>query len=69
MLSLLVDKGWICNHRVVEPLDMKSPRLMMYCAAIATAVLLIVAGIVLASTAFDATPQPPPIIKERIRLM
>ena len=69
MLSLLVDKGWTGNRRVVERRNMNSPRLLICGAAIAVAALLIIGGIVLATTEFGASPHPPPIIKERIRLM
>ncbi len=69
MLSLLLDKGWIGNRRAVERPNMNSPRLLIYGAAIVVTALLIICGIVLATTEFGAGPHPPPIIKERIRLM
>jgi hypothetical protein len=69
MLSLLVDKGWTGNRRVVERPNMNSPWLLIYGAAIAVAALLIIGGLVLATADFGASSHPPPIVKERIRLM
>lgn len=69
MLSLLVDRSWIGNHHVMERYRRYGPWLLIYGAAISIAALLIIAGIVLATTDFTASPHPPPIIKERIRLM
>lgn len=69
MLSLLVDNGWLRNCSLAEPFDRITLRLVTYGAAIAIAGLFIVAGIFLAASVFDATPHPPPIVKERIRLM
>lgn len=69
MLSLLVDKCWIGNRRAVERPNWNTPRLLICSAAIGIAALLIIAGVVLATIDFGASRPPPPIIKERIRLM
>ena len=70
MLSLLIDKGWIGHRRAAKSCDRNGSPLLICGAAIAVAALLIIGGIVLATTTdFGASPHPPPIIKERIRLM